>query len=160
MSTIRRVVLFQQAVARLETMGGPGPAVTVYAGEIPGAADVPLLTDPLTSQPDPARRIAPYVVAFGGVGNPLVEPDVAQTVDELDWTLHLLCAAAFVEDCLDLVDRIHTRLFRAELVHDGVVVGQLVPPPGYDPGPPRPVRGVEPIRFESPLQYRLIATAS
>lgn len=160
MSAIRRVVLFQQAVTRIEGTGGPGPAVTVYRGEIPAADDVPLLTDPITDHPDPAGRIAPYVVAFGGVGTPLVEPDVAETVDELDWTLHLLCAAAFVDDCLDLVDRVHARLFRAELVHAGVVVGRLVPPPGYDPGPPRRIDTVQPVRFESPLQYRLTATAS
>lgn len=160
MSAIRRLVLFRQAVTHLEGTGGPGPAVTVFAGEIPPVDGAPLLTDPLTNQPDPSGRIAPYVVAFGGIGNPIVEPDVAETVDELDWTLHLLCAAAFVEDCLDLVDRVHARLFRTELVHDGVVVGHLAPPRGYAPGPPRRIDTVQPVRFESPLQYRLIATAS
>lgn len=160
MSAIRRVVLFHQSVTLLNGIGAPGPAVTVFPGEIPAAGDVPLLKDPITNTPDPSGRIAPYVVAFGGIGNPLVEPDVADTVDELDWTLHLLCAAAYADDCLDLVDRVHSRLYRAELVHDGVVVGRLVPPLGYDPGPPRRIDAVQPVRFESPLQYRLIATAS
>lgn len=161
MSKVSRRTLFAEAVARLDGMSsgtGIGPTVTVYRGEIPEPSAVPLLQTP-SGHPDPSGRIAPYVVVFGGIGNPLVEPDVADTADELDWTLHLLCAAAYAEDCLALVDRVHSRLFRAELVHADVVVGRLAPPPGYDPGPPRRVDTVQPVRFEAPLQYRLTATA-
>lgn len=159
MSAIRRNVLFRQSIALLEAMGG-SPAITVHAGEIPPPEQVPLLMAPGGVYPDPSGRIAPYVVAFGGVGNPVVEPDVGDTADELDWTLHLLVAAGYAADCLDAVDRVHAQLFRAELVHAGVVVGRLAPPLGYDPGPPRHITTVAPARFESPLQYRLIATAS
>lgn len=156
-SAIRRVVLHQQTLARLQTLPGAGPTVTIYGGEIPDPP--PLLRTP-SGDPDPAGRVAPYVVLFGGVGNPDVEPDVARTVDELDWSVHLLCVSAFLDDCLDLVDRVHSWLHRWEPVHAGVAVGHLVPPPGYDPGPPRPLQTVKPIRFESPLQYRLTATAT
>lgn len=158
MSKIRRLVLFQQAAAHLQTLPGAGPAVEIYRGEIPDPTKVPLLPGP-GGAADPSGRIAPYVVLFGGTGNPLVEPDVADTADELSWTLHGLCVAGHVEDCLHLVDRVHSRLFRAELAHADVVVGRLVPPPGYDPGPPRRIDTVQPIRYEVPLQYQLVATA-
>ncbi|MEV5001943.1 hypothetical protein [Nocardioides sp. LML1-1-1.1] len=158
MSKIRRLVLFLAAADALGALPGTGPTVTIYRGEIPDPTTVPLLPGP-GGAPDPSGRIAPYLVLDGGVGNPFVEPDVADTADELDWTLHALCVAGHVEDCYHLVDRVHARLFRAELTHDDVVVGRLAPPPGYDPGPPRRIDTVKPVRFEVPLQYRLVATA-
>lgn len=156
-SVIRRLVLTQSAITRLEQLPGPGPAVTIYPGEIP---DPPPLLASANGSPDPGGRIAPYVVAFGGISNPEVEPDVAGTVDELEWTLHLLCVAGYQDDCLHLVDRVHSWLYRADLVHADVVLGHLSTPPGYEPGPPRRIDTVKPVRFEAPLQYRLTATAS
>lgn len=158
MSKIRRLVLFQAAADALSSLPGPGPTVEIYRGEIPAPTTVPLL-QAAGGYPDPSGRIAPYVVLFGGTGSPFVEPDVADTADELSWTLQMLCVAGHLEDCLHLVDRVHTRLFRAQLTHDAVVVGRLVPPPGFDPGPPRRIDTVQPVRFEVPLQYRLVATA-
>lgn len=157
---IRRLILTQQAVSRLRALPGTapalaGPAVVVYDGEIP--EQPPLVT--VNGNPDPGGRVAPYVVAFGGIGNSRVEPDVAESATELDWTLHLLCVAGHRDDCLHLVDRVHAWMYRALLAHDGVVVGRLVTPPGYDPGPPRRLDAVKPVRFEAPLQYRLTATA-
>lgn len=157
MSSIRRLVLTQQVDARLRALPGL-PAVKVYAGEIPDPA--PLLTIPGSSSPDPSGRVAPYVVRFGGIGRPFVEPDVARCADELDWPVHLICVAPFEDDVLALVDRVHTHLFRWAPVVDGVAVGVLEPPLGYEPPPPRRLDRVQPVRFEVPLQYRLTATAS
>lgn len=156
MSSIRRLVLNQQVNTRLLGLPALGPSVAIYNGEIPNP---PPLLQTAGGLPDPSGRVAPYVVLFGGIGSPIVEPDVADTVDELDWPVHLLCVAGYLDDCLDLVDRVHSWLFRWTPVHEGVVLGRLVPPPGYEPGPPRRVDTVQPIRSEAPLQYRLTATA-
>ncbi|AIY17782.1 hypothetical protein GUY44_07140 [Pimelobacter simplex] len=158
MATIRRLLLSHQVDARLRALPVAGPAVTVYEGEIPNPA--PLLTMPGTNTPDPSGRVAPYVVHFGGVGTPVVEPDVADSMVELDWPVHLLCVAGYRDDCLDLVDRVHAWLYRWSPVVDGVAVGRLTQPLGYEPAPPRRIDTVQPVRFEVPLQYRLAATAS
>ncbi|WGX98726.1 hypothetical protein [Nocardioides sp. L-11A] len=157
MSSIRRLVLAQQVDARLRAMPGL-PAVELYAGEIPKPP--PMLTIPGTSTPDPSGRVAPYVVVFGGIGRPVVEPDVARCADELDWPVHLICVAPFRDDVLALVDRVHSWLFRWSPVVNGVAVGVLEPPLGYEPPPPRRLDTVQPVRFEVPLQYRLTATAT
>lgn len=157
MSDIRRVVLAHEVDTRLRALPGL-PVVTVFDGEIPDPP--PLLTIPGTSTPDPSGRVAPYVVHFGGIGRPIVETDVAETVDELDWPLHLLCVAGFRDDVLALVDRMHSWLFRWSPDIDGVAVGSLEPPLGYEPPPPRRIDTVQPIRFEVPLQYRLTITAT
>ncbi|NGZ99624.1 hypothetical protein G5V59_02505 [Nocardioides sp. W3-2-3] len=81
MSKIRRLVLFLAAADALGTLPGTGGPVTVYRGEIPDPTKVPLLQNP-GGYPDRSGRIAPYVVLFGGTGNPFVEPDVADTADE------------------------------------------------------------------------------
>lgn len=157
MSSIRRLLLNQQVHTRLQALPGPGPTPVIFAGEIPNP---PPLLKTAGGDPDPSGRVAPYIVHFGGIGSPVVEPDVADSVDELDWPVQLLCVAAYLDDCLDLVDRVHSWLFRWEPVHAGVVLGRLSPPPGYEPGPPRRLDQVQPVRFEAPLQYRLTATAS
>jgi hypothetical protein len=156
-TAIRRLLLTQAVDDRLDALPGL-PAVKRYDGEIPDPA--PLLTIPGSSTPDPSGRVAPYVVSFGGIGRPVVEPDVAQTMVELDWPVHLICVAGFRDDVLALVDRVHSWLFRWSPVINGVAVGHLEPPLGYEPPPPRRIDAVQPVRFEVPLQYRLAVTAS
>lgn len=143
---IRRKVLGDQLFGRLEAM--PGPAVTVYRGEVPDGP--PTLPD--------SDRIAPYVVVFDGTGPNDLEPDLAGQNEDLRWTPQITVAAAFSPDCTQLVDRVFAWVHRWSPVLTGVAAGPLVPPPGFDPGGPRPDRTVSPIRFFVPLQWRLDLT--
>lgn len=149
---VSRLALFQASIDRLEAISGSGPTISVYRGEIP--TDPPLLKVGTTV--DQARRIAPYVVAFPGAGDPIVEPDLAETADELAWPLRLVVAAGYEEDLLDAVDRVHAWLFRWSPVVDGIVCGRFTTPPGFAAGVRR-FDQVTPIRFEMPLQYQLVA---
>lgn len=150
---VSRLALWQSSVARLRTIPGPGPVITVFEGEVPGKP--PLLK--VGANVDQSRRVAPYVVAFASGGNPLVEPDLGDTADELAWSLRLVVAAGFEADLLDAADRIHAWLFRWSPTINGTQCGPLKPPPGYDPAVRR-FDEIDPIRFEMPLQYQLIAT--
>lgn len=149
---VSRLALFQASMTRLGAIPGPGPTITMYRGEIP--TDPPLLE--VAGAVDPARRVAPYAVVFAGGGNPLVEPDLARTSDELEWPLRGVVAAGYEDDLLDAYDRLHTHLFRWSPVVDGIVCGRYEPPPGYDPAVRR-FDQVSPIRFELPFHYRLVA---
>lgn len=156
MTSISRLELFQASIARLNALPvTASPTPVIYPGEIPTS---PPLLQTGAGDTDPSGRVAPYVVAFGGGGRPDVEPDLGDSAVDLDWGLQLVCAAGFINDVLQLADRIHDHLFRWAPVVAGVVVGELRPPTGYDPGVVRRFDQVKPIRFELPLQYRLIAT--
>lgn len=150
---VARLALLQATAARLDAIPSSGPKITVYRGEVPTSP--PLLA--VDSTVDPARRVAPYVVLFGGAGNPIVQPDLAETADELDWSARLVVAAGYENDLLDAVDRIHAWLFRWTPAIDGTVCGRFTTPPGFDAAVRR-FDQVQPIRFEMPLQYHLVAT--
>lgn len=149
---VSRLALFQASTARLETIPGPGPTITVYRGEIP--TDPPLLE--VGGVVDQAQRIAPYLVVFPGAGDPVVEPDLARTSDELEWPLRGILAAGYEEDLLDAYDRLHAQMFRWTPVIAGTVCGQFEPPPGFQPAVRR-FDQVTPIRYELPFEYRLVA---
>lgn len=144
---IRRKTLGDQLETRLKALPGV-PAVTVYRGEVP--EHPPTLPD--------SDRVASYVVMFDGTGAVNLEPDLAYTNEDLAWAPQTTVAAAFSADCIQLVDRVCFWLYHWSPVVTGVAAGRLEPPPGYDPGPPRPDRTVTPIRFFVPLQWRLDLT--
>lgn len=152
---IRRKVLGDQLYQRLAEMPGP-PTVTVYRGIV--APDPPLLQT-ATGEPDPSGRIAPYVVLFDGTGPTENEPALDPTqAEELRWTPQTTIAAGTPEDCIQAVDRVMAWLRPWQPVLDDVAAGFLVAPPGFDPGPPRPDRTVQPYRFFVPLLWRLDLT--
>jgi hypothetical protein len=132
---------------RLKTLTG----VTVYRGEVP---------DQPPKLEDGSGRVAPYVVHYPFPGKPGPGGDLAGESDDLEYTTQVSCAAGYVQDCEYLVDRVHQLMFRWTPSVAGVVLGQFVPPPGYDPGPVRVDRTISPPRSSLPLQYRLVATAN
>jgi hypothetical protein len=148
-SAIRRKVLGDLFEARMKLLTG----VTIYRGEIP--------TDPPAIPDDPSGRVAPYVVIFGSAGSPDIDPDLGDENDDLLWTAHLICSAGWEADAQQLIDRIHSHIYRwSPTTTGGVSFGRLRPPPGYDPGPVRCNETVKPPRFWSPLQYQLPLTAN
>lgn len=158
---IRRQLLGDQLQARLEAMPGV-PAVTVFRGE---AGDPPVKTD-ADGVEDPSGRVAPYVVVFDGAGATDLEPSLGSSVgdderrgdEQLRWTPQVTVAAGFSEDCVDALDRVYAWLRPWSPALAGVAAGRLQPPPGFDPGPPRPDRTVAPIRYFVPLQWQLDLT--
>lgn len=145
--TVPRMALAAAVKARLETLAG----VTVYDGEVPSRPPV---------IPDGTGRVMPYVVIYPSPGRPHDDADLGECNDDLDWTVQVTCAAGHVRDLLDLVDRVHSLLHRWAPVVDGVNVGRLQWPRGYDAGPSRRDEDVDPPRHFLPLLYVLAATAN
>lgn len=138
---------------RLNAIPG-APTITVYRGELrnsDGTTDPPLTQ--IAGGTAAARRVAPYVVLSAGVGSPDLEPDLGAANVDLSWPVHLIVGAGFEPDLLQTVDRIHAWLHCWQPTVAGVVCGLMRPPPGYDPGPPRPNTQVSPQRWWTPLQY-------
>jgi hypothetical protein len=145
-NTIRAQLITDVVLTQLRTLTG----VAVYRSEVED--NPPRLPD--------SDRVGPYAVLYPFPGNPGPGGDLAGTADDLDYTFQVTCAAGFSADCEALVDRVTHLLFRWTPTVAGIVLGQLLPPPGYDPGPVRIDRTIAPPRFSVPLQYRLIATAN
>jgi hypothetical protein len=145
-SSIRSQLITNAVETLLKTLIG----VAYYRGEVPDQP--PRLPD--------SDRVGPYIVLYPFPGKPGPGGDLGGVSDDLDWTGQVTCAAGFETDCEHLVDRVHALLFRATPTVAGIVLGQLVPPPGYDPGPVRIDRTISPPRFSVPLQYRLTATVN
>jgi hypothetical protein len=149
---IRRQALGDQLEARLDALPG-APALTVFRGE---AGDPQVKQT--GGQDDPSGRVAPYVVVFDGTGPTDLESGLAYCGEQLRWTPQVTVAAGFTGDCIDAVDRVYAWLYGWSPVLTGVAAGRLEPPPGFDPGPPRPDRTTQPVRFFVPLQWRLDLT--
>jgi hypothetical protein len=97
-------------------------------------------------------------VVFDGTGSVDLEPPLQPCGEQLRWTPQVTVAAGFTGDCIDAVDRVYAWLYGWSPSIPQVSAGRLEPPPGFDPGPPRPDRTVQPIRFFVPLQWRLDLT--
>jgi len=151
---IRRKVLGDQLEARLKALPGPTP-VTVYRGEVP---DHPPVALDAAGAEDPSGRVAPYVVLFDGTGVPNLEPDLAYRNEDLRWSPQITVAAGWSTDCTQLVDRVCAWVYRWQPVITGTSAGFLEPPPGFDPGSPRPDRTVTPVRFFVSTQWRIDIT--
>lgn len=152
---IRRKVLGDLLEARLIALPGD-PAVTVFRGEVseagrrpyvPNAGDHPPLLKTAAGEPDPSRRVAPYVVLFDGAGPSDLEPSVCGGHEDLRWTPSITIAAGFSPDCAQTIDRVCAWVDGWAPVVGGLSFGRLVPPPGFDPGPVRPDKTVSPVRF-------------
>lgn len=155
---IQERLLGDAIFARLQTLTG----VSVYRGETPQDEAVPLIEG--DDGPDPARRVAPFIVHFDGAGVPVLpgQADVADRHNDLGQIHMFHCVAGYETDCTHLVGRLRALLFRwtptatGELA--GMAFGRMRPPPGYDPGPVRLNDSVTPPRFWLPQQYRLDTT--
>jgi hypothetical protein len=145
-NTIRAQLITDVIWTRLQTLAG----VAHYRSEVPDQP--PRLPD--------SDRVGPYDILYPFPGNPGPGGDLAGAADDLDYTCQVTCAAGFSDDCEALVDRVTHLLFRWTPTVAGIVLGQLLPPPGYDPGPVRIDRTIAPPRFSVSLQYRLTATAN
>lgn len=151
--SIRRKVLGDLVDTQLKTITG----LKVFRGEV----NEPLPLIQKGNGPDPSGRVAPYVVHYTGAGSHDVagERDVADTHEDLLWTVHLIVAAGYDADCAHIIDRVDAALFRwTPPASAGIAFGQMRPPPGYDPGPIRINEQVRPTRFWLPLQYQLPVT--
>lgn len=150
-TAIERKVLSDLVDTRLKTLTG----VAVYRGEVPGQPPV-IVTG---GQPDSSGRVGPYVVQYGGAGGPSAEADdVAYSHSDLVWPFQVTCAHGWEPDCLHLVDRVYALLFRWVPVLEGLNFGQVLPPPGFDPGTAQLDRTVKPARHFVPLQFLMPVT--
>lgn len=134
--------------ARAQALSG----INWYRSEVP---------DHPPALPD-SDRVAAYAVLYpfpGKPGDPS-QGDLAGAGRDIDWGGQITVAAGFSEDCEHAVDLVFGHFYHWAPVIDGVAVGWLTPPVGYDPGPVRIDRSVLPPRFSVPLQYRLTATAT
>jgi hypothetical protein len=146
-SSIRSQLITDVVFTRISTLA---PSVAVYRSEV--------VDNPPSLPGD--DRVGPYVVLYPFPGHPGPGGDLGGTADDLDYTCQVTCAAGYAPDCEHLVDRVHQLLYKWTPSVAGIVLGQLNPPPGYDPGPVRIDRTISPPRFSVPLQYRLTATAN
>lgn len=150
---ISRRVLLARAIEHAEALPD-SPTVTVYPSEV--AEKPPVIV--VDGEPDPGGRVAPYVVVYVLGGTPNIEPDLGGANDDLATGLQITVAAGYAEDAAHTVDRVHAHFYRwSPDLGDGVMVGRLEPPPGYDPGAVRPDPQPKPPRFYLPLRYDLIA---
>lgn len=145
-STITSRPITDAVMARLATLSG----INWYRSEVED--NPPRLPN--------SERVAPYGVVYPFPANPGPGGDLAGLADDLDYTFQVTVAAGFSSDCEFAADRVHNYLYRWAPTVTGIVVGQFVPPPGYDPGPVRIDRTIAPPRFSVPLQYRLTATVN
>lgn len=144
-----RAAVTDALLARLRTLEPSG--VSVYDGEVP--------TDPPTVEGDEDRRVAPYVVVYGGGGLPrLLDDSVTGTLDDLTTSFQLTCAAGYAGDLRWLVDLVHPLVYLWSPAVP-VVAGRFRVPDGYDPGTARRDEAVRPVRHWLPLQYQLDTTA-
>lgn len=123
------------------------PNVPWYVTE---ATDVPLI-------PNSDGRAVPYWVLHPMAPSTDAEPDLADTVVDAYWMFQVTCAAGATADLTALMDRVHAALYRWVPSVAGLVVGQLKPPPGYQP-PVLLDRDVTPHRPYAPLQYQALIT--
>lgn len=145
-STIRSQIITDAIVQRLNTI----PGVKIYRVEVEDQP--PRMVD--------SDRVAPYAVLYPFPGNPGPGGDLGNTSDDLDYTCQITVAAGFATDCEAAVDKVHQKMYLFTPTIAGVVLGQLIPPPGYDPGPIRIDRTITPPRSSLPLQYRCVVTAN
>jgi hypothetical protein len=154
---IRRKVLGDLLVEHLRALPGP-PTVTIYRGEVP---DHPPKLKTAAGDDDASGRVAPYAVVFDGTGPTDLEPALQRCGEDLRWTPQVTVAAGVPTDCIQAVDRVYAWVCYWSPSIPGVAAGEMEPPPGYDPGPPRPDRTLPsewPPRFFVPLQWQLDLT--
>lgn len=125
------------------------PSVLGYVTE---ATDVPVIANS-------DGRAVPYWVLHPFAPSTDAEPDLADTVVDGWWMFQITAAAGLTVDLTVLVDRLHAALYRWVPAVDGLVVGQLKPPPGYRP-PVLLDRDVTPHRPYAPLQYQALVTTT
>lgn len=145
--TIDRTVLNAALWDQLATVSG----ATKWAGE-------PTLPLPLVPGSD--GRVAPYLVFWPSFGTPSDEQNLNDTSVDVDWLIQVTCAAGTDDAVAALATRVDAALYRWVPVINGLVCGPMKPPSGYDPGPIRLDRNVNPHRPFLPLQYRSIITAT
>lgn len=149
MNRLGRKTLADAAMARLATIAN----LTVYRGAVPK-------TPPTISVDD--LRVKPYVVLFPGGGMPGADPRLAGDSNGFDWTFKLTCVSGRETDIEQLVD----------LVTDKFELWSLVPSPTLadlrvigrcrqinDPEYPVPDMSQTPLRFFTPLIYRIPLSA-
>lgn len=132
---------------------------TGYFGQVgpmnglPGVTGTP--ADPPPKSTDDAR-VKPYFVMFPGIGLPGDEPDLGDTLVDLDWSFGVTVAGGDIQDVLALVDRIDALLYRWAPTVAGFQCGPLRYPPGRDV-PLLLDQAFKPVRHYAPLQYQLTA---
>lgn len=144
-------------LARLRTLPHGnllGPEVTVYDGEVPD--DVPVLADE-------GGRVAPYVVLYAAAAYDTdAGRDLADTNADATWSASLTVAAGYRQDAEETRDRVHAWLRRwapaASGDLDGLSLGALRPPLGFQPTRIRSDDDVQPPRFFGVLEYRASLT--
>lgn len=138
---------------------------TGYLGQIgaknglPGVQNTP---DEPPTKSSTDLRVKPYFIVEPGIGTPTTEHTLGGPNDafrDLDTPFTIRAAGGDVQDVLALVDRIDAALRPAggwAPTVTGAACGPIVPQPGYTP-PLLPDAGVTPMRWVTPLQYRLTA---
>lgn len=150
--TVSRRVVTDALITRLRQLGD----VTVYRAHVP---DRPPIMSDAVGAPDTLGRIAPYVVVYPSAGSP--DPGDADLADchvDLAYTCQTTLAAGSAEDLDHLVDRLVPHIFRWTPDLPDVNTSGFRPIPGFDPGPHRRDDSIDPPRWWTPLQWRLIAT--
>lgn len=157
---VARKTLGDLVIARLEGIAG----LNVYRGEIRWWDDEniehrepPVISTP--AGPDPSGRVAPYVVHYGGAGDPELGATLAGPAPNLLWSFQTTVAAGYEPDCAKTVDQVVAQLHGWRPVHEGVSFGLVHPPIGFDPGPIRRDDQKTPPRFWLPLLWQLGATS-
>lgn len=150
--TISLRPLVAAIVARGATISNAAP----YLSE---PINVPLKLDG-DGDPNTDGLVVPYFVIHPFVGTRDLEVNLADTSEDMSWPFQVTVASSDPEDVLPLVDRVMAAYYRWTPAVAGLVCGPCKPPPGYEPGPPRPDRDYTPHRFFVPLQFVTTITAT
>jgi hypothetical protein len=127
----------------------PPTGVPPVAGYLSQATEVPLVD---------AVHVQRYWVLHPNGGALFGDVDLVDTTFDITWGFQITCAAGFSRDVYDLKTRVDAALLRWTPLVEGLTCGQLLPPPGFDPGPVRPDQDYKPPRFWLPLQYQTTVT--
>lgn len=132
--------------------------------QVPQSSDVHISQATGVAMSEDGKHAKPYHVLHLSPGTPSTEADLADRGIDLDITIQITCAAGWAKDAEQLIEDTWNALHRWRPVVTFAdrpwQCGPLKPPAGYDPGPLRWDKDVQPHRPFLPLQFRTRITTT